>query len=376
MEQEDDFRCPITGSIYNEPVDCVDGFKYEKSALIKWVCMHKKSPMTRGPLTNKYFTDDDETKLKITKFLEKQHDLQEDLFEKQPIDKLLTYDISVFEMYSVDDLGNYYNKWYENMDEDFFTLMLNFDILNFEQYYSAVELLTTYNKLWVYETISTYKWDINYIIETKPNFIKCLAFNNNEMFKNYLICYEIIPKIKTINTYQYSFLEKNADYLVFLLENGMSPNVIITTFDKILTYAIKKKNEEIFNILVNYKADLSYCAEWGSYLHYACWYGTYAMIKTLLDLKVASTNETSSLWTPIQLILYYQPVKNIIKLIDEYGEILKYNKNDIIKNYNTGIEIEHDLTLDQLMDKRKLHKRGTDEEIEELRIYLNNKIIK
>ncbi|KAL9656854.1 hypothetical protein ABK040_004388 [Willaertia magna] len=43
--------CPITQEIMKDPVICVDGHTYERSAIVQWLRIHACSPMTRQPMT-------------------------------------------------------------------------------------------------------------------------------------------------------------------------------------------------------------------------------------------------------------------------------------------------------------------------------------
>ena len=52
-----EFLCPITHEIMKEPVQCSDGFTYEKAAINEWfLCGKYTSPMTNKPLRDTSFT--------------------------------------------------------------------------------------------------------------------------------------------------------------------------------------------------------------------------------------------------------------------------------------------------------------------------------
>ena len=40
-----EFLCPITYELYDEPVVCADGFSYEKRAIVRWLAKHSTSPL-------------------------------------------------------------------------------------------------------------------------------------------------------------------------------------------------------------------------------------------------------------------------------------------------------------------------------------------
>lgn len=47
------FKCPITGEVMIDPVQCSDGHTYERSAIATWLTKHSTSPNTNVRLTNK-----------------------------------------------------------------------------------------------------------------------------------------------------------------------------------------------------------------------------------------------------------------------------------------------------------------------------------
>ncbi|KAI4481594.1 hypothetical protein M0802_013914 [Mischocyttarus mexicanus] len=52
-----EFLCPITHEIMKEPVQCSDGFTYERAAINEWfLCGKYTSPMTNEPLHDTTFT--------------------------------------------------------------------------------------------------------------------------------------------------------------------------------------------------------------------------------------------------------------------------------------------------------------------------------
>ena len=49
-ESHEEFRCPLTLEIFNDPVVAMDGYIYERSAIIEWFKTKTDSPMTRVPI--------------------------------------------------------------------------------------------------------------------------------------------------------------------------------------------------------------------------------------------------------------------------------------------------------------------------------------
>ena len=49
-EVPDAFRCPILFELMRDPVICVDGHTYERSAIEEWLRLNDRSPLTNKPL--------------------------------------------------------------------------------------------------------------------------------------------------------------------------------------------------------------------------------------------------------------------------------------------------------------------------------------
>jgi hypothetical protein len=48
--QRDELICPITLSVFRDPVIAKDGHAYERTAISRWILEHGTSPLTREPL--------------------------------------------------------------------------------------------------------------------------------------------------------------------------------------------------------------------------------------------------------------------------------------------------------------------------------------
>src|SRR5437899_3161881 len=46
-DEYENYMCPITKQIFNDPVVCEDGYIYEKEAITHWLYVDNTSPMTR-----------------------------------------------------------------------------------------------------------------------------------------------------------------------------------------------------------------------------------------------------------------------------------------------------------------------------------------
>ncbi|XP_063976386.1 WD repeat, SAM and U-box domain-containing protein 1-like [Diachasmimorpha longicaudata] len=65
-----EFLCPITHEIMREPVQCSDGFIYEKAAINEWfLCGKFRSPMTNEPMDDPSFTSAVELRNSIREFI-------------------------------------------------------------------------------------------------------------------------------------------------------------------------------------------------------------------------------------------------------------------------------------------------------------------
>jgi hypothetical protein len=51
--------CPITYQIFHDPVVTGDGHTYERTAIVRWICEHGTSPLTRQPLIITELKSDD-----------------------------------------------------------------------------------------------------------------------------------------------------------------------------------------------------------------------------------------------------------------------------------------------------------------------------
>lgn len=66
----EEFLCPITHEIMRTPVNCSDGFTYEKQAITEWFLAGKfTSPMTNELLPNTDYYVNHELRTEIHKFL-------------------------------------------------------------------------------------------------------------------------------------------------------------------------------------------------------------------------------------------------------------------------------------------------------------------
>ena len=51
--EEDELVCPITGELFEDPVICMDGHTYERTAIEEWLELHATSPRTNLDLESK-----------------------------------------------------------------------------------------------------------------------------------------------------------------------------------------------------------------------------------------------------------------------------------------------------------------------------------
>ena len=70
----DEFKCPISLEIMNEPVLCSDGFYYERECIVDWLHHHNRSPMTNLTINNPTIQCDHHLKSKIIKWIQSKWD--------------------------------------------------------------------------------------------------------------------------------------------------------------------------------------------------------------------------------------------------------------------------------------------------------------
>ncbi|KAM4776767.1 WD repeat, SAM and U-box domain-containing protein 1 isoform 3-T8 [Cyanocitta cristata] len=68
----DEFLCPITRELMNDPVIATDGYSYEREAMENWISNRRSSPMTNLPLHSLMLTPNRTLKMAISRWLETQ----------------------------------------------------------------------------------------------------------------------------------------------------------------------------------------------------------------------------------------------------------------------------------------------------------------
>ena len=81
----DEFKCPITLEIMNDPVLCEDGYTYERTAIMS--LRDSFSPMTRQPINKSNLIPNRALKNVIDKFILFDNQNQNHLLEKQKQEK-------------------------------------------------------------------------------------------------------------------------------------------------------------------------------------------------------------------------------------------------------------------------------------------------
>ena len=66
----DDFICPITAEIMNDPVSTSDGFTYERAAITEWLRTKDTSPKTGATLESKILIPNYSHRSMIQRFIE------------------------------------------------------------------------------------------------------------------------------------------------------------------------------------------------------------------------------------------------------------------------------------------------------------------
>ena len=70
VDVPEDFICPISQILMEDPVIADDGFTYERKAIAKWFNIKKTSPMTNEPIGDERLVPNRTIKSQIIKFKE------------------------------------------------------------------------------------------------------------------------------------------------------------------------------------------------------------------------------------------------------------------------------------------------------------------
>ncbi|CAG9328932.1 unnamed protein product [Blepharisma stoltei] len=81
----DDYCCPITGDIMEDPVVAPDGHSYERASITAWFQKNKTSPLTGAVLKNTILIDNHRLKAIITSFKERLPEIQRDFQIKRDL---------------------------------------------------------------------------------------------------------------------------------------------------------------------------------------------------------------------------------------------------------------------------------------------------
>ena len=61
----DDFLCPITQTIMEDPLMTRDGFSFEREAILQWISVDESCPFTRRPLSSSQLVTNNALKNRI-----------------------------------------------------------------------------------------------------------------------------------------------------------------------------------------------------------------------------------------------------------------------------------------------------------------------
>ena len=83
------FICPLSGSLFQDPVVCSDGHTYSRQAISSWMLENSKSPLTNSRLTNGLMIPNYHLKRLLDQFRKQLVELCSNKFLLLPVDILL-----------------------------------------------------------------------------------------------------------------------------------------------------------------------------------------------------------------------------------------------------------------------------------------------
>ena len=90
----EEFVCPITHSIMEEPLMTKDGFCFERNAILEWILVHGTCPLTRRPLSSRQLVTNVALKSRIHNWCAMQENWGADDGRESAASLLLTNDTS------------------------------------------------------------------------------------------------------------------------------------------------------------------------------------------------------------------------------------------------------------------------------------------
>lgn len=255
--------CPITLSIFYEPVLASDCQVYEKKVIEEWYNKHKTSPITREILDPQF--------------------IKEVEIENQVKEYLFLHPEEIINVFNPFDINDIINKG-------------------------------EYNKIQLFPYI-----DLNLI--TSNSLVKYLKnvndFNNLKIFIDKILDLEVIinNKSKLIN---YLCMYSNFEIIKYVVEKNVDLHFETVNKWKIINLVCKYQNYECIKYFIEKNLNLEdpIIDGWKP-IHLVCKYKSFEIIKLLvgMNINLESTNKDGV--RPIHLACKYQDIDTIIYLIEK-----------------------------------------------------------
>ncbi|CAG9335121.1 unnamed protein product [Blepharisma stoltei] len=97
VDVPDDYCCPITGDLMEDPVVAPDGHSYERASITAWFQKNKTSPLTGAALKNTVLIDNHRLKAIISSFKEKMPEIQRECQIKRDLIEAINIREAFFE---------------------------------------------------------------------------------------------------------------------------------------------------------------------------------------------------------------------------------------------------------------------------------------
>jgi ankyrin repeat protein len=336
----EEFICPLTKKIFNDPVISEDGITYEYQAIKRWLSDEDTSPVT-GQLIGESLNSNEQMLENISSYLQQNPNQQVNqyILSKKFEDNVDAI-IELVKSKNYKMLLNY---------TDFNLVTLFNEITGFEDFMKTEELVLIHiiNNTKNLETQIINEWRLVHVICLYS--IKLLGF--------------IIKKKVNLNAKEISGMtplhivtrQNNLDAIKLLLSNNADPTITSPDGWNLLHYAAKTGSLEIIKFLVELFESRG---EDGIFLnaptvdgwrpiHLACHHGSYPIIEYLINKSVDLNAATSDNWTPLHVASFLSTAKIIKLILDQnvdtskkikklYGKPVKCNYRDLI-NINKGL---------------------------------------
>ncbi|AYV82281.1 MAG: hypothetical protein Homavirus24_4 [Homavirus sp.] len=294
-----DIICPITEQIYHNPVLASDGYFYEKTAIMNWLTINHKSPLTRQQLN-----------MNLYKCIEFNQYIDSYLID-HPNEKVNQFKPSMNHLDNV----NIINK---------FLLLKEYDkLLQYENFdFMAIDL-------YIIDMLKTKRDDIIKHILDKSINLECVNYDRWKPI-HFICCYgtpEVTNKIKFI-----LFLAKNklVLFVKYMIDKGVDLECVNNHGWKPIHFVCRYSTPETIKYLVDKGIDLE-CTNRDGWkpIHFVCQChnGIPEIIKYMIDKGIDLECVNNEKWKPIHLVCRYSTPKMIKYLVDKGVDLECVNNN-------------------------------------------------